>query len=384
MKILFLSSWFPYPPDTGGKIRILSLLKYLSERHSVTFLSFSRSGKVIRDRLEALRPFGEVLEPVVLPQPWPVIGKLLPKPRWHNWEMRCRIRKTLGQQCFEVVVAAEILAGYYGAEIRGIPRLLDNCELTVLIEKWMREPRPIQRLAYRLECNRKQHFTASLVRRYDLCTVVSEQERNHLLNLGASSERILVVPNGVDVRANCPEWGPPEPYSLVYPGALTFHANLDAMEFFVNAILPLIRRNHPQVLLRITGDYRGVNLRNLPHSDHIGVRLTGHLPDVRPCVARSAVCVIPLRVGGGTRLKILEAMALGTPVVSTPKGAEGLQVSHGKDILIADTPQQFAIAVCRLLEDSSLHQAIAENARRMVLARYDWTICFRPLEEILS
>lgn len=384
MYLLFLSSWFPQPADTGSKLRILNLLKCLSKHHHVTFLAFSRAGEVSRDRMEALRSYGKILPPVVLPRPWPVIGKVLPNPRWHSQEMRARIQETTTRQRFDAVLASEILAGFYGAEVPGVPRFLDNCELTVLIERCTREPSLVRRLRSRVEWRSKRNFTASLVRRYDACAVVSEQERNHLLDLGAEPDRVLVVPNGVDIEANVPKWGPAEPCTLVYAGALTFHANLDAMEFFVNAILPLIRRTHPQALLRITGEYQGVDLRRLPHGEKVGVQLTGPLSDVRPCVAGSVVCVVPLRVGGGTRLKILEAMALGTPVVSTSKGAEGLQVSPGKDILLTDTPEQFAAAVCRLLDDGGLRQAITESARRTVVERYDWRRCIRPVLRCLD
>ncbi len=384
MNLLFLSSWFPQPADTGSKLRILNLLKCLSEDHHVTFLAFSRAGEVSQDRLEALRSHGEILPPVVLPRPWPLIGTVLPNPRWHSEEMRARIREATRRRRFDALLASEVLAGFYGAELPGVPRILDNCELTVLIERCTREPSLIRRLRCRAEWRSKRNFTASLVRRYDACAVVSEQERKHLLDLGAEPDRVLVVPNGVDVVANAPVWAPAEPCTLVYAGALTFHANLDAMQFFVNAILPVIRRTHPRVVLRITGEHQGVDLRRLPHGEKVGVRLTGPLSDVRPCVAGSAVCVVPLRVGGGTRLKILEAMALGTPVVSTSKGAEGLDVSPGNDILIADSPEQFAAAVCRLLDDGRLRQAIAEQARRTVVEQYDWRLCIRPLERCLD
>lgn len=384
MKILFLSSWFPYPPDTGGKIRILNLVKYLSEYYHLTFLAFSRSGKVGAEKLEAMRAYCNVLEPVVLPKPKPIIGNILPNPRWHSEEMRNKIKKALKDGDFDIVIAAEVLAGYYGAEIKGMPRILDNCELTVFIERCASEPHSLKRLLYRLEWWRKRIFTTALVRGYDACTVVSEQERGHLLNLQHGRESVVIVPNGVDVKAHLIDCDPPEPYSLVYSGALTYHANLDAMEFFLNSVFPLIKARHPQALLRITGDNSDVDLSSLPLEETSGVEFTGFLQDVRSCVAQSHVCVVPLRVGGGTRLKILEAMALGTPVVSTSKGAEGLNVTPGKNILIADSAEAFADKVCQLLEDDILRCALIDNARLLVTKQYDWRTCVRPLEALIE
>ena len=384
MRILFLSSWYPFPADTGGKIRILSLLRHLAGRHVVTFLSFSRSGAVTTERLSALRLYAEVLEPIVLPQTHTGIRRLLPNPRWHSQEMRSSIQEAMRREQYDVVLAAEVLAGYYAAEIPRITRILDNCELTVLIENWTGDPQPVRRLIKRIGCRKKQRFTASLIRSFDYCTVVSDQERRHLLDLGGLPNRILVAPNGVDTQANTPLPESRKECSLVYPGALTFHANLDAMEFFVRSVLPLIRQRHHQTVLYISGSTDGVNMQGLPHGQQVGVELTGNLPDVRSLIRRSAVCIVPLRIGGGTRIKVLQAMALGTPVVSTSKGAEGLQVAAGSEIVIADTPELLAAAVCELFENRSLHKSIADNARRAVVSRYDWNICLRSVDEILA
>jgi glycosyltransferase involved in cell wall biosynthesis len=159
-------------------------------------------------------------------------------------------------------------------------------------------------------------------------------------------------------------------------------ANYDAMGFFLGDILPLIKKERPEVVLRITGKTAGVPLEQLPNVDD--VIFTGYLDDVRPSVAQSWVSVVPLRVGGGTRLKILEAMALGTPVVSTSKGAEGLDVTLGENILIADTPSGFADATLHLLEDHGLRARLSENGRSLVRTRYDWAQIGEEFERLLS
>jgi len=179
-----------------------------------------------------------------------------------------------------------------------------------------------------------------------------------------------VVPNGVDIESYTGDFGSPVPDTLTFTGVLTYFANFDAIGFFLEEIWPRVRASRPGAKLWITGRTEGVPLERLSLDE--GVNFTGYLDDIRPHVARSQVCIVPLRVGGGTRLKILEAMALGTPVVSTSKGAEGLDVTAGQDILIADEPQAFANAVLRLLDDADLRARLSENGRRLVSERYDW------------
>jgi len=220
--------------------------------------------------------------------------------------------------------------------------------------------------------------------KFDLVTTPSAQDRQMLLDLAPDLDqtRVAVLPNGVDVASYSGDWGEPEPGALIFPGALTYHANYDAMRFFLDEVFPLVRRVNPEAVLRITGKTERVDLGSLNLG--AGVTLTGYLDDVRPAVARSWACVAPLRVGGGTRLKILEAMALGTPVVATSKGAEGLDVTPGHNILIADDPGQFADAVLGLLDDPMLRQKLALNGRRLVESLYDWQSIGDRLNEIIE
>jgi glycosyltransferase involved in cell wall biosynthesis len=182
--------------------------------------------------------------------------------------------------------------------------------------------------------------------------------------------QLEVVPNGVDCEHNRPGLVETRPFSLVYNGALTYSANYDAMSYFLAVIYPLIKQQVPEVSLTITGSLTGVELSGLALDK--SVHLSGYVDDIRIPVAEAAVCVVPLRQGGGTRLKILEAMALGTPVVATSKGAEGLDVTPSHDILIADEPAGFAAQVVHLLRSGILREQQSANARHLVEQRYDW------------
>jgi glycosyltransferase involved in cell wall biosynthesis len=216
-----------------------------------------------------------------------------------------------------------------------------------------------------------RQYERRIFRRFDLVTMVSEQDRR-VSEAGLSNKRgrVEVVPNGVDCRHNRPSLAQPTPQTLVFNGSMTYDANLEAVKYFLDGVYPLVQSRVPGVSLTITGSTSGVDLSLLNLNGR--VRLAGYVDDVRPLVAGASACVVPIRQGGGTRLKILEAMALGTPVVSTTKGAEGLEVTPGKNILIADEPADFASQVVRLMREPDLRERLAVNARRLVEERYDW------------
>src|SRR5262249_42734291 len=152
--------------------------------------------------------------------------------------------------------------------------------------------------------------------------------------------------------------------------SITYSANLDAVRFFTSEIFPTIRRSRPDVSFIVTGSTGQVDTSALTLGGQ--VTFTGRVPDVGRLVGESSVCVVPLRAGGGTRLKILEAMAIGTPVVTTTKGAEGLAVNDDEHLLIADSPHEFAACVLRLMDDAALRERLATNGRRLIEARYTW------------
>jgi glycosyltransferase involved in cell wall biosynthesis len=192
---------------------------------------------------------------------------------------------------------------------------------------------------------------------------------------------VAVVPNGVDLAGCAGPWPPPAPDTLIYPGALSYDANHDAVGYFIGAILPRIRSERPEVRLRVTGRATEAQIASLPRAE--GVECTGYLDDVRPAVAGAWAEVVPLRKGGGTRLKVLEALALGTPVISTCKGVEGLALVPGRDVLVADTPADFAAATLRVLGSPALRAELASAGRRAAAA-YDWGRSVDRLGELLT
>jgi glycosyltransferase involved in cell wall biosynthesis len=208
-----------------------------------------------------------------------------------------------------------------------------------------------------------------LLPHFRACTVVSRREQDLAHQCVPAFEKIEVIPNCINLAdySNIDE--APQLGTLVFTGSFQYRANYEAMLWFLSEVYPRIVAQEPRVCLRITGDHA-----NLPLPKAENVILTGHIPDVRPVIASAWASIVPIWKGGGTRLKILEAMALGTPVVSTTKGAEGLDVQHDEHLLIGDTPQAFADQVVRLVQESGLRERLTDNANRLVRDKYDWSM----------
>jgi glycosyltransferase involved in cell wall biosynthesis len=219
------------------------------------------------------------------------------------------------------------------------------------------------------------------MRRFDRTTVVSDVERALCASIGGDVGSIRVVANGAD-RALLLRRAQPVPAQLVYPGSVTYSANLDAVQFFVREVLPLIQKSRPDVSLLVTGATEGTDLSEFRANP--AITFTGRVADIAGVVAASDVCVVPLRIGGGTRLKVLEAMAVGTPIVSTGKGAEGLRVTDGRNILIADDPHAFAARVLRVVNDAALRRRLAVAGRRLIERLYTWDRAGDALGHVLD
>jgi glycosyltransferase involved in cell wall biosynthesis len=238
-------------------------------------------------------------------------------------------------------------------------------------ERYRAQAHPIGRLRGWVNWRKRLRYESRLYRCFDLCTMVSELDREATVRLlPHRSCCVVVVPNGIDCQHNRPSMSRSQANTLVFNGSLTYSANYDAMQMFLSQIYPRIRIEVPDVTLTITGSSCGVDLAGLCLDE--SVHLSGHVDDVRPLVAGAQACVVPLRQGGGTRLKILEAMALGTPVIATSKGAEGLEVVDGTHLLLADEPLDFSQRVVQILQEPALSEFLATNARRLVERHYDW------------
>lgn len=294
------------------------------------------------------------------------LGYFSPTPRsfvdTYSSEMAGRINVTLAKAKPDLIIASQIVTARYLTNLLNVPKILEEAEVGHLY--------PSGSIRQKMTWKKNINFTARIIRQFSTCTVVSEIEKGYLQKFVRSCPSIEVIPNGVDCRAYQPSQIAPEANTLIYNGSLTYRANFDAVAYFLNEIFPIIRRNIPDIRFFITGSTKNVDLAGFQQIP--GVQFTGFLFDIQAAVSSASVCVVPLREGGGTRLKILEAMASGTPVVSTSKGAEGIKATDGENILLADNPKDFATQVERLIRAPDLRRQITRQARDFVENFYCW------------
>jgi glycosyltransferase involved in cell wall biosynthesis len=385
MKLLVVSSWFPYPPDNGSKLRAFHLLSQLSKRHDITLLSFSESGEeeglaALKDVCRDVRTVsGNPCKPVAALRARDLISAT-PRSYVQTYSPRMQELVDAAVPHHDAAVAFQCGAALYLAKHSTIPRVFDEAEAGVIRDAFRTRPPGLVRYRRGLTWWKYGYFLRHLVDAFERTTVVSEIEREHLAEAHCDLSALRVVPNGVDRQALMRR-NEPRPGRMIYSGAVTYSANLDAVRYFVRDILPLIRRARPATLV-VTGSTGGVDVSDLLAGG--SVTFTGRVPDIDHLVAHSSVSIVPLRLGGGTRLKILEAMALGTPVVTTPKGAEGLAVEHGQHLLIANSPEAFAQETLRVMNDFVLHARLAANGRRLVERLYTWDRIGNLLDEVID
>jgi len=294
----------------------------------------------------------------------------------YSADMAKLIEKTLQGSRYDLVIASQVDMAAYKDHFVGYPALFDEVEVGAFHQKLFQAALPTDRARAALRWWKYQKYIARLAVGFRYCTVVSGPERILLLKAGVPAEKIKLVPNSVDLEVYQEITGDPERNTLIFPGSIRFYANHDAVTWFLREIFPLIQSEMPEVQLKITGDQGDISFPSQP-----GVNFTGFLEDVKPAIASSWISLAPIRQGGGTRLKILESMSLGTPVVSTSKGAEGLAVAHNEHLLLADTAHEFARQVIRLLSDAQLRHKLGENGKRLVADQYDWA---KTLEQFLD
>lgn len=388
MRILAISSWWPEPADNGARMRISNLLRALARRHEVHLVALAQAPFTTR---HGRAPDYCASAAAVSQRTWTPRGGEQLASLWRSEPASVRatynppfaelVSRRAAAVKPDIVVAMQIHAAPYAAVVPGVPRVFEELELARIWEEYHHEHDPRRRARRWLTWWKQRNYARHLLRDFDACTVASEVERGYARPLAPAGMPVVVVPNGADVAAAAQVVAEPEPDTLVYPGALSYDANYDAVQHFVEHIFPLIRQARPGVRFRITGNSEPAQRAAL---DRAGVEWTGWLPDVRPVIAGTWCEVVPLRMGGGTRLKVLEALALGTPVVSTGKGVEGLDLQPGRDVLVADTPAEFAAATLRVLDDRALRARLSVAGRAAVHAKYEWSAIGATLAHLLA
>jgi polysaccharide biosynthesis protein PslH len=388
MNILLLSRWFPFPTNNGSKLRVAGLLRGLAKHHAVTLLSFADQPDVRPDAPEL-----QSLCTAVHVVPWREfdphsrrarLGFFNLQPRFlldtYSEEMADSMRRLLATQKFDLIIASQLSMAAYYPNFGGVPAIFEELELGHFYDKVTEAAGFLKRLRLSLTWYKLRIYLARLFGFFRACTVASEHEREVFVrNFPTHANKVTVIPNCIQFADYQGVQVEPLPRQLVYSGSFRFHANYEAMQWFVKAVFPRVLEQIPDARVLITGDHANLLLPSLAN-----ITLAGYVDDVKSVIAASAVSLAPLLSGGGTRLKILEAMALGTPVVATSKGAEGLAGVPGEHLLIADTPEDFAGRVVQLLTDSHLRTRISQRAREFVKQKYNWEVVLPQFLQIVD
>jgi polysaccharide biosynthesis protein PslH len=319
-----------------------------------------------------------------------VKGFFSPLPRsvvqTYSLEMQRLIEESLKSQAFDVVVASEghapALSSLLASTISGVPKILDALEISLAKDAYQNEPRLVRRLRNGLTWFKLREFSKHTVQKCDACTVPSVQEERILREILPHDFPVEIIPHGLDIDYYESAHTAAQSNSMVFTGSFRYHANLDAVQYFREEIYPEIQLSEAKVRFKVIGISDRMTSKSIVESD--SVEFMGLIQDVRPEIAKSWLSVVPLRTGAGTRLKVIESMALGTPVVSTSKGAEGLEVTHNENILIADTPSEFSKAVLSLLRSPELRRKLSRAGHQLVREKYSSEVMGRKFESLLK
>jgi len=399
MRILWLNSGLLLPLDKGGKLRTWHLLRHLSRRHDISYLSFSEPSQNAAD----IHGMGEVASEVVtIPRTDPPKGTvrfytdaarylLDPAPyavaKYRAGTYRDALERLVRDRRFDAVVCDFLPPIVNLPAALPCPAILftHNVEAEIWRRHTENATNPVTRFLLGEQWRRMLRFERAALERFDLVLCVSDADRHTFGRLypDALKAPAHVVKTGVDTDYFAPMTArASRPAHLVFTGSMDWLPNEDGMQYFVREILPRIRQVEPQTTLSIIGRAPTPAVKRL--AELPGIEVTGRVDDVRPHIADGSVYIVPLRIGGGTRLKIFEAMSMAKAVVSTTVGAEGLPVTHGHDIVIADEPARFAQTVVHLIRDAELRGRIETEARRLVVDRYDWSAVAEDFEDALT
>lgn len=395
MRILWVKAGGLVPPDTGGKIRSYNILRQLAKHHAVTLFSFHAA----HDN-DAHAELGRIFQRVVLvPLDLPATksaGESLDysvhlfSREPYNLTKYCRpvvrnkLRALLQEETYDVLLCDFLAAAGAIPWDLPCPKVLfaHNVEAIIWQRHYEVARNPLWKALSWREWKRMEAAERRYLQKADHIIAVSENDRAAFAKF-LGPQKLSVILTGADTEFFQPSQENEIPNSLVFTGSMDWLPNEDGIFYFADKIFPLIRRQTPNVTLCVVGRKPSRRLQDLA-SRTPDIQLTGWVEDVRPYLAKSAVCIVPLRIGGGTRLKIFEAMSMAKAIVSTSIGAEGLPVENGKHLLVADDPESFAQSTLQLLSIASQRAQIGCAARRLVEENYSWAKVSKGFAEVLE
>ena len=394
MRILWVKAGKILPVDTGGKIRSYNILRHLARSHQVTFLSYYGGKKdsgygtdIQREFPGAETIWTAALDGNAFAQSADYLWRVFQSPpfavsKFTHPKVQQALTSWLGAKTFDVAVCDFLSASLNFPDVLDTPAVLfqHNMETALWRRMASTEANLTKRIAYQIEAAKMARYEKRVLGKFQHVIAVSDHDRQQMLAM-APGCAITVVATGVDTK----KYGvvPPAtatPPRIVFTGSMDWEPNLDAVAYFCRDIFPRVLSTFPSAIFQIVGRNPHPQVRQLA-SEHIEV--TGTVPSVREYLRDATLVVVPLRIGGGTRLKIFEAMAMGKAVISTSIGAEGLDVQSGRDLILADNPASFADAILSLIQNADLRQNYQRAAAKLA-AQYDWSNIVERFASVLQ
>ncbi len=399
MKILLVTHLIPYPPTGGVALRNYNLLKETSANNEVFLLTFyqrahHKDQAAVERGIEGIRELCKHLEVFEIPTDrnkpaWYLLllanlFSLSPYSPWRYYSAKMvkAIERLLEEHTFDVMEIGTIALANYGKLAPSVPKVLvhHNIESQLLYRRSKYVKNWFAKAYLSLQARKLKRFERRVSEFIDSHTTCSVEDKKTFLRI-ADKAQVEVVPNGVDTEYFANTGDQEEPDNLIYVGGMTWYPNYDAMLYFIDDILPLVKEEIPEIRLTHIGRQTGDEFSRMAEKNK-ALEFLGFVDDIRPEMSKAAVYIVPLRIGGGTRLKILDAMSMGCAIVSTSVGCEGIEVTDGKDIIIADEADAFARKIIQMVRDPNMRRSLRDNARKTAVDKYSWKKIAPRLEDV--
>ncbi len=392
--MLFLSQRFLYPLDTGGKIRTFRILEQLRKNFHITLISNVENPKD-EPYLREMSRISNKFIPVYWKEPkqytwhwyWDIFKKSFsryPIPMLNDYspELERALLREVHTERYDLAICDFAQSTLNFRKVKGIPKILfqHNVESLIFHRHMKQSIDPLSKLFWFSQYRKMFYHEKNESAKFQAIITVSKNDQQ-LMEKWYGSRNVYVIPTGVETDFYFPRPDVPEKLQLVFVGAMDWLPNYDAMIYYLEKIYPLLQKEIPELQTVIVGRNPSPKLRRMVRQ-FTGIHITGWVKDVRPYVHESAVFIVPIRIGGGTRMKIFQAMAMGKAIVSTRIGAEGLPLVNGKHLYLADSPEEFSSAILKLLRNPAERKRIGQNAQQYVMEHFRWEIVARKFSTI--
>jgi len=391
LKILLLTQVLPYPPDSGPKVKTWNVLKYLARHHQVTLVSFVRGDQ--RTEIEHLKKYCQAVHTVpmvrgALRDGWYMLRSLLTNQpflmvRDDRAAMRQLIDRLAAATQFDIVHADQLNMAQYAARVPSARKVLDaHNALWLLYQRlWATMGAGPKKWLLKRDWQLLKTYEGRICRQFEAVLAVSAEDTAALAEAaGQPLKNVTVIPIAVDTDEVAPVARAATADHILHIGTMFWPPNVDGILWFLQEVWPLIRAECPTAVFDVVGAKPPAEIMAFNNRD-AGVNVTGYVEDPTPYYENAGVMIVPLRAGGGMRVKILNALAQELPLVSTTIGCEGIAVESGRHLLVADSPPDFAAATLRLLRERELAQTLGRNGRQLIQTTYDYRAACLPLED---